>query len=137
MERVEEEEEVDTWHEGAGTSSTGHDTGGPQRGTTSQQQGAGTKKKISLLQYIKDELKRNYMLEYNEKKLRERRKRVYTFAKTPKELEKFLLFGLLLCLDVFLFIFTFLPIRLIIAALSALLRFCRWVSVLLIHIFYV
>ena len=79
---------------------------------------------ISLLKYIADELKRNYMLEYNEKKLRERRKRVYTFVKTPRELEKFLIFGFLLVLDVFLFIFTFLPLRLLIAAFSALFRLC-------------
>ncbi len=42
----------------------------------------------SLLSYIIDEVKRDYMLEFNEKKLRERRKRVYTFMKTPRELEK-------------------------------------------------
>ena len=28
------------------------------------------------------------MLEHNQQKLKERRKRVYTFVKTPKELEK-------------------------------------------------
>ena len=43
---------------------------------------------VSLLSYIVDEVKRDYLLEYNEKKLRERRKRVYTFMKTPRELEK-------------------------------------------------
>ena len=45
---------------------------------------------VSLLSYIVDEVKRDYLLEYNEKKLRERRKRVYTFMKTPRELEKVL-----------------------------------------------
>lgn len=40
------------------------------------------------MSYIVDEVKRDYLLEYNEKKLRERRKRVYTFMKTPRELEK-------------------------------------------------
>ena len=42
----------------------------------------------SLFSYIIDEVKRDYLLEYNEKKLRERRKRVYTVMKTPRELEK-------------------------------------------------
>lgn len=79
---------------------------------------------LSLLTYIADELKRDYMLEHNEKKLKERRKRVYTFVKTPKELEKFLLFGFLLCFDVFLFIFTFLPLRLLLAAFTVLRRLC-------------
>lgn len=82
------------------------------------------KKGISLLSYFFGELKRNYMLEYDEKKLRERRKKIYTFAKTPNELEKFLIFGFLLVLDVFLFLFSFLPIRLFIAIISAIFRFC-------------
>ena len=43
---------------------------------------------LSLLSYISDELTRDYMLEHNQQKLKERRKRVYTFVKTPKELEK-------------------------------------------------
>ena len=42
----------------------------------------------SLLSFISDELERDYLLEQNEKKLRERRKRVYTFFKTPQHLEK-------------------------------------------------
>ena len=43
---------------------------------------------VSLLSYISDELNRDYMLEHNEQKLKERRRRVYTFVKTPRELEK-------------------------------------------------
>jgi len=78
----------------------------------------------SLFSYLAAELKRDYMLEHNEKKLKERRKRVYTFVKTPRELEKFLLFGFMLCLDVYLFIFTFLPIRLILAIFTAIWRLC-------------
>ncbi|XP_066922465.1 transmembrane anterior posterior transformation protein 1 homolog [Clytia hemisphaerica] len=74
----------------------------------------------SLLSFISDELERDYLLEQNEKKLKERRKRVYTFFKTPQHLEKFLFFGFLLCFDVFLFIFTFLPIRIIIGLLRGL-----------------
>jgi len=80
----------------------------------------------SLFSYIIDEVKRDYLLEYNEKKLRERRKRVYTFMKTPRELEKFMVFGVLLCLDVFLFIFTFLPIRAIIAVFTFIFRLLRF-----------
>ena len=98
--------------------------GRPNLQTDMDGTGVKEEKGISLLAYIADELKRNYMLEYNEKKLRERRKRVYTFGKTPQQLEKFLIFGFLLVLDVFLFIFTFLPIRLLIAAGSALYRLC-------------
>ena len=42
----------------------------------------------SLLSFIWDEIERDYLLEQNEKKLKERRKRVYTFFKTPQHLEK-------------------------------------------------
>ncbi|XP_065071091.1 transmembrane anterior posterior transformation protein 1-like [Rhopilema esculentum] len=80
------------------------------------------KKSSSLFSYIIDEVKRDYLLEYNEQKLRERRKRVYTFMKTPRELEKFMVFGILLCVDVFLFIFTFLPIRAFLAICTFIVR---------------
>ncbi|XP_047128950.1 transmembrane anterior posterior transformation protein 1 homolog isoform X1 [Hydra vulgaris] len=85
------------------------------------------KPKVSFFSYLRDELKRDYLLQQNEKKLMERRKRVYTFVKTPKELEKFLLFGFLLCFDVFLFVFTFLPIRILFALFTAVKRllFCN------------
>eukprot|EP00794_Sanderia_malayensis_P005358 gene5358-6029_t len=83
---------------------------------------ASPKRGPSLLSYVVEEIKRDYMLEFNEKKLRERRKRVYTFMKTPRELEKFMVFGVLLCLDVYLFIFTFLPIRAVLAICTFIAR---------------
>lgn len=56
---------------------------------------------VSLLTYISDELNRDYMLEHNEQKLKERRRRVYTFVKTPRELEKVFIFLLLLGVAIF------------------------------------
>ena len=56
---------------------------------------------VSLLSYISDELNRDYMLEHNEQKLKERRRRVYTFVKTPRELEKVFIFLLLLGVAIF------------------------------------
>ena len=41
------------------------------------------------------------MLEHNEQKLKERRRRVYTFVKTPRELEKVFIFLLLLGVAIF------------------------------------
>ncbi len=38
--------------------------------------------------YLYAEVTRGYMLEHDEAKFKEKRKRVYTFAKIPKELEK-------------------------------------------------
>ena len=43
---------------------------------------------ISVFSYLKSELTRGYMLERDECKYAERRERVYTFMKTPRELEK-------------------------------------------------
>ena len=40
--------------------------------------------------YFKSELTRGYLLERDQEKFRERRQRVYTFMKTPRELEKVL-----------------------------------------------
>ena len=44
---------------------------------------------------------------------------MYTFMKIPRELEKFMSYGFFHCLDSFLFVFTFLPIRFL-TALSKL-----------------
>ncbi|KAJ3038433.1 hypothetical protein HDV00_000621 [Rhizophlyctis rosea] len=50
-----------------------------------------------------------------------KKERVQNFLNVPYELEKFMLFGLLICFDSFLYIFTILPVRIIIA-LSRLFR---------------
>lgn len=43
---------------------------------------------MSVLGYFKSELTRGYLLEGAQEKFTERRERVYTFMKTPRELEK-------------------------------------------------
>lgn len=43
---------------------------------------------LSLLRFITTELTRGYFLEHNEAKYTERRERVYTCLRIPKELEK-------------------------------------------------
>ncbi|XP_013378717.1 transmembrane anterior posterior transformation protein 1 homolog [Lingula anatina] len=70
-----------------------------------------TNKKISMLKYLKAELTRGYLLEHEEEKFSEKRRRVYTFMKTPRELETFLVYGFFLCVDAFLHVLTFLPLR--------------------------
>jgi len=50
-----------------------------------------------------------------------RRERIYNFLQVPLQLEKLLLFGFCMCLDSFLFLFTFLPFRVIIAFFTILL----------------
>uniref|UniRef100_A0A8C6SMX6 Transmembrane anterior posterior transformation 1b n=1 Tax=Neogobius melanostomus TaxID=47308 RepID=A0A8C6SMX6_9GOBI len=72
---------------------------------------------LSLLRFITTELTRGYFLEHNEAKYTERRERVYTCLRIPKELEKLMIFGFFLCLDAFLYVFTLLPLRVILALL--------------------
>lgn len=43
---------------------------------------------LSLVRFIRAELTRGYFLEHNEAKYTERRERVYTCLRIPKELEK-------------------------------------------------
>ncbi|XP_077157205.1 transmembrane anterior posterior transformation protein 1 homolog isoform X2 [Paroedura picta] len=70
---------------------------------------------LSLLRFINAELTRGYFLEHNEAKYTERRERVYTCLRIPRELEKLMIFGIFLCLDAFLYVFTLLPLRVFLA----------------------
>ncbi|KAK5865711.1 hypothetical protein PBY51_019958 [Eleginops maclovinus] len=79
---------------------------------------------LSLVRFITTELTRGYFLEHNEAKYTERRERVYTCLRIPKELEKLMTFGFFLCLDAFLYVFTLLPLRVILALLRLLTLPC-------------
>ncbi|XP_056265971.1 transmembrane anterior posterior transformation protein 1 homolog [Pseudoliparis swirei] len=83
---------------------------------------------LSLVRFITTELTRGYFLEHNEAKYTERRERVYTFLRIPKELEKLMTFGFFLCLDAFLYVFTLLPLRVILALLRLLTVPCCGLS---------
>ncbi|KAK2890971.1 hypothetical protein QQF64_007123 [Cirrhinus molitorella] len=74
----------------------------------------------SLLRFMCAELTRGYFLEHNEAKYTERRERVYTCMKIPRELERLMIFGFFLCLDAFLYVFTLLPLRTLLAFLRLL-----------------
>ncbi|XP_042898573.1 transmembrane anterior posterior transformation protein 1 [Parasteatoda tepidariorum] len=65
----------------------------------------------SVFDYVFGELRRGYQLENDEQRFTERREKFYVFLKIPKEIEKFILYGFFQCIDAFLFIFTFLPLR--------------------------
>eukprot|EP01137_Pigoraptor_chileana_P013293 Opistho-2@66620 len=75
---------------------------------------------LSLLGFLRAELARGYLRESDEALYDAKRDRVYMFMQIPKALEKTIVFGLFLCLDTFLFVFTFLPIRTIIACFRLL-----------------
>ncbi|XP_036932186.1 transmembrane anterior posterior transformation protein 1 homolog isoform X2 [Acanthopagrus latus] len=78
----------------------------------------------SLSRFIAAELTRGYFLEHNEAKYTERRERVYTCMRIPKELEKLMIFGFFLCVDAFLYVFTLLPLRVLLAVLRLLTLPC-------------
>uniref|UniRef100_A0A8C2CL59 Transmembrane anterior posterior transformation 1b n=1 Tax=Cyprinus carpio TaxID=7962 RepID=A0A8C2CL59_CYPCA len=79
---------------------------------------------LSLVRFISAELTRGYFLEHNEAKYTERREKVYTCLRIPKELEKLMMFGFFLCLDVFLYVFTLLPLRVLLALMRLLTLPC-------------
>ena len=77
---------------------------------------------MSLFRYISSELTRSYMLEHDQERYTSKREKMYTFMKIPRELEKFMSYGFFHCLDSFLFVFTFLPLRVLLACLSLTVR---------------
>lgn len=83
---------------------------------------------LSLIRFITTELTRGYFLEHNEAKYTERRERVYTCLRIPKELEKLMTFGFFLCLDAFLYVFTLLPLRVMLALLRLITVPCCGLS---------
>uniref|UniRef100_A0A8C6WYJ6 Transmembrane anterior posterior transformation 1a n=1 Tax=Neogobius melanostomus TaxID=47308 RepID=A0A8C6WYJ6_9GOBI len=76
------------------------------------------------IRFICTELTSGYFLEHNEAKYTEQREKVYTCMRIPKELEKLMLFGFFLCMDAFLYAFTLLPLRVLLAALRLLTLPC-------------
>ena len=79
---------------------------------------------ISLWSYLYTELTRGYYLENDEAKFAEKRQRVYAFMKIPRELEKFMAYGFFQCVDAFLYMFTFLPVRFLMAILKLTFKGC-------------
>ena len=95
----------------------------------------------SLLRYISSEVTRSYMLEHDQERYKSKREKMYTFFKIPRwvylkeylifpnvllvfrELEKFMSYGFFHCLDSFLFVFTFLPLRVSWGLASVLARY--------------
>ncbi|KAJ8961994.1 hypothetical protein NQ314_005776 [Rhamnusium bicolor] len=59
--------------------------------------------------------KRDYLLEHDEERYSARREKIYSFMKIPKEVERFMRYGVMQCTDSFLFVYTFLPMRVLLA----------------------
>lgn len=69
----------------------------------------------SFLYFLEAELYRGYRLEQDAKVHQKNSKQVFQFVMIPLELEKFFIYGFMVCLDCFLSIFTFLPTRVLLA----------------------
>lgn len=76
----------------------------------------------SIFTFVRAELYRGYQLEQDEQRYVARREKVYTFMKIPREVEKFMSYGFFQCTDAFLFLFTFLPLRYILALWALITR---------------
>ncbi|GAB1289629.1 Transmembrane anterior posterior transformation protein 1 [Apodemus speciosus] len=72
----------------------------PRRWASTRATGGGRSaaaaQELSLLRFLSAELTRGYFLEHNEAKYTERRERVYTCMRIPRELEKLMFFGIFL-----------------------------------------
>lgn len=99
----------------------------------------------SFYNFVRAELYRGYQLEHDEERYVARREKVYTFMKIPREVEKFMRYNISLLVhthqfghkppffsidsygffqatDAFLFLFTFLPLRFILAVWAIVTR---------------
>uniref|UniRef100_A0A0N4ZS18 Protein TAPT1 homolog n=1 Tax=Parastrongyloides trichosuri TaxID=131310 RepID=A0A0N4ZS18_PARTI len=84
--------------------------------------------KFSIWEFLLAEISRDYCLENDSKRFTEKRRKVYAFLNIPLELEKFFLFGILQCIDAFIYVFTFLPIKIIFNFFGIILRLKKWSS---------
>lgn len=82
-------------------------------------------KSASLFAFLHVELTRGYLLEHDEERFSARREKVYSFIKIPQELEKFMAYGFFQCADSLLFVYTFLPLRFMMAFWSFFTRLFR------------
>uniref|UniRef100_A0A914C0A3 Uncharacterized protein n=1 Tax=Acrobeloides nanus TaxID=290746 RepID=A0A914C0A3_9BILA len=85
-------------------------------------------RKLGVVEFVWQELTRGYSLQNDEGRYMEKRRKVYAFLRIPYELEKFLFFGFLQCLDAFCHVFTILPIRILIHMFGSLFCVAEWTA---------
>ncbi|XGW15032.1 hypothetical protein V3C99_000926 [Haemonchus contortus] len=97
-------------------------------GPTSQRLSNNSLPSYGLFEYCWSELTRGYSLHNDQTRYTEKRRKVYAFLRIPIEVERFLFYGLLQCIDAFCYLFTFLPIRFFMSITGFLLRLRPWTS---------
>lgn len=83
---------------------------------------------FGFFEYCWSELTRGYCLNNDQTRFTEKRRKVYAFLRIPIEVERFLFYGLLQCIDAFCYLFTFLPIRFFMSIAGFVLRLRPWTS---------
>uniref|UniRef100_A0A914X9M9 Protein TAPT1 homolog n=1 Tax=Plectus sambesii TaxID=2011161 RepID=A0A914X9M9_9BILA len=83
--------------------------------TKSSEQLKKAARNVSLADFFWSELSRGYSLHNDRSRFTEKRRKVYAFVQIPLELERFLCYGFLQCVDAFCYMFTFLPLRFLMA----------------------
>lgn len=94
----------------------------------------GRKVGATLFDYLHSEIRRGYDLGNDEQRYTERREKFYIFITIPSKLERFVWYGFFQCADAFLFVFTLLPVRFMIAIWLAISKFFRHSAKLFISV---
>ena len=81
------------------------------------------RRSLGLFSFFISELQHGYELTNDPQRFKEKRRKVYAFFEVPRELEKFLFYGFLQCVDAFLYFFTLLPLRMLVGIFKVRL-FC-------------
>ncbi|KAH8295027.1 hypothetical protein KR018_005936 [Drosophila ironensis] len=84
-------------------------------GGTAQASGSAETCTNTFFDFFKIEMTRGYMLEHDEERYSARRQKIYSFMRIPRDLERFMVYGIMQCADSFLYIHTFLPVRFVMA----------------------
>ncbi|XP_067615804.1 protein TAPT1 homolog [Eurosta solidaginis] len=77
---------------------------------------------MDFFKFFNVELTRGYILEHDEERYTARRQKIYSFMRIPRDLERFIVYGIMQCADSFLYIHTFLPVRFALALWGLLTR---------------
>jgi hypothetical protein len=78
--------------------------------------------KQNFHKFLWNEITGGYLDKDKESRFVQTQEDVYNFVNVPFQLEKVILFGFFICLDAFLFMFSFFPIRVLIAAYTLIAK---------------
>ena len=80
---------------------------------------------MNLWSFLRNELANEQLLEHKPSEYDEKREKVYVFLRLPMILEKFMYYGFMQCADSFIYIFSILPLRVLLLGLRLIFFPCR------------